>query len=135
MIKDIIVNGRIFNVVESVFENNYYILAYDGLTVLEDPACEDFYGEIDAVSDIMKEYIREEAEKPFPWFTLWNAIVVKDSNPVRINNREMAERYAKSINNGDFHEVTNKSDIDRAKQKLGLEDYVVSHVFTYNYGS
>lgn len=84
--KEITVNGYTFSVESTLGDENCYRLMYGGITVLDDTACEDFYGDIDAVADVMAEYAKEETEKPFPWFTLLDAIVEQGSDPTRIES-------------------------------------------------
>lgn len=84
--KEITVNGYTFSVESTLGDENCYRLMYGGITVIDDTACEDFYGDIDAVADVMAEYAKEETEKPFPWLTLLDAIVEQGSDPTRIES-------------------------------------------------
>ena len=81
MIKTFEINGRTYAVESYSSDDNCYRLVYlptpetstnssEAINLIDDTACEDYYGDIDTVSDIMAEQIREEAEKPYPWWTL-----------------------------------------------------------------
>lgn len=49
MNKKITVNGFTFSVVPTIADNNCYRLEYDNVVVIDDSACEDFYGDINEV--------------------------------------------------------------------------------------
>ena len=81
MIKTFEINGRTYAVESYSSDDNCYRLVYlptpgtstnssEAINIIDDTACEDYYGDIDTVADIMAEQIREEAEKPYPWWTL-----------------------------------------------------------------
>lgn len=81
MMKTFEINGRTYAVVSHISDDNCYRLVYlptpstsinssEAINLIDDTACEDYYGDIDAVADIMAEQIREEAENPYPWWTL-----------------------------------------------------------------
>lgn len=128
--KEITVNGYTFSVESTLGDENCYHLMYGGITVLDDTACEDFYGDIDAVADVMAEYAKEETEKPFPWFTLLDAIVEQGSSPTTIEDVEAAQCWGDVINNGTPMELTDEDDIKDAKEKLDFDDDV-KHVYHF----
>ena len=134
--KEITVNGYTFTV-ESVGEgDNSYSLMYGDVLVLEDSANPDFYGDIDTVADVMADYIQEETEKPFPWFTLQGAYAERGGEPVHIWDDKTAEEWGETINSGEPHELTNESDIKEAKARLGFDDYDdIKHVYSFDGGS
>lgn len=81
MMKTFEINGRTYAVESYSCDDNCYRLVYlptpetstnssEAINLIDDTACEDYYGEIDTVAEIMAEQIREEAEKPYPWWTL-----------------------------------------------------------------
>ena len=85
MTKTFEINGRTFAVVSYISDDNCYRLvalptpdadpnAYGSINVIDDTACEDYYGDIDTVADIMADRISEDANKPYPWWTLFGAL-------------------------------------------------------------
>lgn len=80
--KQITVNGYTFRVVSTIGDDDCYRLYYGNVPVLDDTANEDFYGDINEVADVMSEMIREETEKPEPWFTLVGAKAFVKRNPL-----------------------------------------------------
>lgn len=148
MMKKFEINGRTFAVESHLEDENCYFLAalptpdahpndYGSIILLDDTACEDYYGDIDTVADIMKEAIREDAEKPYPWWTLMDSVYEYDCAPRVIDDENDARRIADvlacatSINEVD---MDNEEDVNAAKAKLGLEDKDVEtiHMFDYN---
>ena len=136
MKKEIIVNGFTFNVLPTIADDKCYRLEYDNVVVIDDSACEDFYGDINEVADRFKVYVEEECKKPYPWFTLIDTILVKDSEPITIEDDRTAKRYGEIFNNGTTTEVLDQTDFERAKKALDLEDWDVAHIysFAYEYG-
>ena len=134
--KKITVNGFTFSVVPAIADNNCYRLEYDNVVVIDDSAGEDFYGDINEVADRFKAYVEEECNKSFPWFTLIDTILVKDSEPITIEDNKTAERYGEVFNNGTASEVLDKTEFEDAKKALDLEDWDVAHIysFAYEYG-
>ncbi len=136
MTKEITVNGYTFCVEATIGDDNCYRLMYGGVPVLDDSGNEDFYGDIDGVANVMAEYIREETEKPFPWFTLLDAVVEQGSDPTRIESDEDARSWGETINGGNPTELTDEDDINDAKAKLDIdEDDEVKHIYAFCNGN
>lgn len=134
--KEITVNGYTFSVEPTISDENCYRLMYGGITVLDDTACEDFCGDIDTVAGVMAEYVREETEKPFPWFTLLDAIVEQGSDPTRIESDEDARVWGETINDGCPTELTNEDDVNNAKARLDFDEYdEVKHIYAFVNGN
>ena len=149
MTKTFEINGRTFAVVSNIGDDNCYRLvalptpdadpnAYGSINVIDDTACEDYYGDIDTVADIMKEAIREEAEKPYPWWTLLGAIYEWGSDPKIIEDEEEARSIADvldsatTINDVDMND---EEEVNAAKARLDLEDNDVTAIHTFVNGS
>ena len=125
MTKTFEINGRTFAVVSYIGNDNCYRLValptpdadpdgYGSINLIDDTACEDYYGDIDTVADIMKEVIREEAEKPYPWWTLLGALFEWGSDAQLIEDEE---------------------EVEIAKAKLDLQDSDVTTIHTFVNGS
>lgn len=135
-IKEITLNGRDFEVRESLGDSNCFILTYKDQVVLEDSACEDFYGDIDEVADRMAAYIEEENQKAFPWYTLPDTCwVVTDGDCEIIKDKATAQHYAELFNNDEVQEVTDRDEFLTAQKKLELDDdcWDVSRIFSFAY--
>lgn len=135
--KQITVNGYTFKVEPDLFdEDGSYSLSYGDALVLDDSACEDFYGDINVVADIMGEQVKEETEKPFPWFTLLGAIVEQGSDATKIEYDEDAKRWGEIINGGNPRELTSPEEIKDAKERLDFDDTDnVEHVYHFVNGN
>lgn len=70
MEKSFEINGMCFKVKSYISDANCYRLQYEDVNIIDDTACEDFYGDIDSVAEIMKSYIYDEAMKDYPWWRL-----------------------------------------------------------------
>ena len=134
-IKEITLNGRTFEVREKLGVPNCFILTYEDYVVLDDSACEDFYGDIDEVAERMAAYVEEENAKQFPWYTLPTTWVVTDGDCEMIDDKETALRYAEDFNNGTAQEVTDRDEFLAAVEKLELDDdrWDVSRIFSFAY--
>lgn len=73
MEKSFEINGMTFKVKSYIGDSNCYRLQYEDVNIIDDTACEDFYGDIDTVADIMKYCIMDEAMKDYPWWRLIGA--------------------------------------------------------------
>ena len=62
------INNREYTIEKSI-SGDYCRLLYKGMILIDDSACEDFYGEPEDLIDVFKSYIEEEAIKRAPW---WN---------------------------------------------------------------
>jgi hypothetical protein len=149
MTKTFEINGRTFAVVSYISDDNCYRLvalptpdadpnAYGSINVIDDTACEDYYGDIDTVADIMKEVIREESEKRYPWWTLLGALFEWGSDPKIIEDEEEARSIADvldaatTINDVDMND---EEEVNAAKARLDLEDNDVTAIHTFVNGS
>ena len=149
MTKTFEINGRTFAVVSYIGDDNCYRLvalptpdadpnAYGSINVIDDTACEDYYGDIDTVADIMADRISEEANKPYPWWTLFGAIYECGSDPKMIEDEEEARSIADvidaatSINDVDMND---EEEANAAKARLDLEDNEVTAIHTFVNGS
>ena len=149
MTKTFDINGRTFAVVPYISDENCYRLvaiptpdadpfAYGSINVIDDTACEDYYGDIDTVADFMKEVIREEAEKPFPWWTLLGAVCEWGSDPFNIEDEESARSFAQVIDCATILGTVDMDDeyeVEIAKTRLNLEDADVTTIHTFVNGS
>lgn len=134
--KEITVNGYTFTVEPTLGDDNCYRLMHGGVVVLDDTACNDYYGDIDTVADAMAEYVREEAEKPYPWFTLLGAVVEQGSDPTRIEDDETAREWGETINGGNPVEITDHDEIKDAKERLDFDDTDhVEHIYRFTNGN
>ena len=115
------INGRTYKVESYTSDDSCYRLVYlpnpetspnshEAINLIDDTACEDYYGDIDTVADIMAEQIREEAEKPYPWWTLIGTIYEWGSDPMIIEDEESARSFAQAL---DCATIIADLDIDR----------------------
>ena len=149
MTKTFEINGTIFAVVPCIDDDDCYRLVvlqtpdanpygYDAIHVLDCPACEDFYGDIDTVAEVMKEYISEEAEKPYPWWTLLGAIYEWGSDPTIIEDEEAARSFAEVIDCATTLydiDMSDEEEANAAKARLDLEDADVTAIHHFVNGS
>lgn len=70
MEKSFEINGMTFKVKSYISDTNCFRLQYEDVNLIDDTACEDYYGDIDSVAEIMKSNIMEEALKDYPWWKL-----------------------------------------------------------------
>lgn len=70
MEKNFEINGMVFKVKSYISDSNCYRLQYEDINIIDDTACEDYYGDIDDVAEIMKNNIWDEAMKDYPWWKL-----------------------------------------------------------------
>ena len=143
------INGTTFAVVPYMSDENCFRLvalptpdadpfAYGAMNVIDDPACEDYYGDIETVAYFMKEAIRDEAEKPFPWWKLIGAVYEWGSDPSNIEDEESAKRFAYIIDHSKIIgtvDMTDEYEAEIAKSKLDLEDEEVTTIHTFVNGS
>ena len=145
MTKTFEINGRTFAVVSYISDDNCYRLValptpdadpngYGSINLIDDTACEDYYGDIDTVTDIMKEVIREEAEKPYPWWTLLGAIYEWGSDPKIIEDEEEARSIADVLDSATSIsdvDINDEEEVNAAKARLELEDNDVAAIHTF----
>ena len=139
------INGRTFAVVSYISDGNCYRLValptpdadpngYGSINLIDDTACEDYYGDINTVADIMKEVIREEAEKPYPWWTLLGAIYEWGSDPKIIEDEEEARSIADVLDSATSIsdvDINDEEEVNAAKARLELEDNDVTAIHTF----
>ena len=149
MIKTFEINGRTFAVVSYISDDNCYRLVYlpkrdmhpndsGAINLIDDTACEDYYGDIDTVAEIMADRIRVDAEMQYPWWTLIGAIYQWGSEPILIEDEESARSFANVLDS-----ATRMGDIDMNdeyesqinKEMLNLEDNDVLAIHTFVNGS
>lgn len=73
MEKSFEINGMVFKVKSYISDSNCYRLQYEDINIIDDTACFDFYGDIDTVVEVMKNWIMDEAMKDYPWWKLIGA--------------------------------------------------------------
>lgn len=73
MEKSFEINGMAFKVKSYISDLNCYRLQYEDINIIDDTACFDFYGDIDTVVEVMKNWIMDEAMKDYPWWKLIGA--------------------------------------------------------------
>ena len=149
MTKTFEINGRTYAVVSYISDDNCYRLVYlpnpdmspneyGAINLIDDTACEDYYGDIDTVADIMREDIREEAEKPYPWWTLLGAVFEWGSDPMDIVDEETARSIADVIDGATILgtvDMTDEYEAEIAKSRLNLDDADVTTIHTFVNGS
>lgn len=143
------INGRTFAVVSYISDENCYRLVYlpnpemsandpGAVNVIDDTACEDYYGDIETVADIMADRIREEAEMPYPWWTLMGAIYEWGSDPMLIEDEESARSFAQVLDGATNMGEIDMNDEEEARinmERLDLEDNDVTAIHTFVNGS
>lgn len=143
------INGRTFVVVSNVSDDGSYRLVYlpsydahpnslGAITLIYDSACEDYYGDIDTVADIMMEAIREEAEKPYPWWTLFGALFEWGSDPMIIEDEEEARSISNVLDSATTIidvDMTDDEEVNAVKARLDLEDNDVTAIHIFVNGS
>ena len=143
------INGRTYMVESYTSDENCYRLiylpnvetnpnSYKAINIIDDTACEDYYGDIDTVADIMADRIREEAKKPYPWWTLMGAVWEWGSDPIIIEDEETARSCAEAIDCateiGEI-DMTDEEEVRVGKARLDLEDIDVTAIHTFVNGS
>lgn len=139
------IKGRIYCVESCIADENCYRLVYlpsyetstnshSAKILIEDTACEDYYGEIDHVAEIMAEQIREEAEMPYPWWTLLGAVYEWGSDPIDIEDEEHAKSFAEALDSSTIITEIDMTDEEEARVhkemlNLGGHDVKAIHLF------
>lgn len=119
MEKQIIVEGKPLIVKEALSGYYYRLLSPEGDIVIDDPACDDFYGALNDVADFMSECIREDASKVISWWELMGAFyVVGDSEVSELTSNEEAQYIADNMKEVD--PVTICHEFEEAKERLGF---------------
>ena len=143
------IKGRIYCVESFIADENCYRLVYlpsyetstnshRAINLIEDAACEDYYGDIDHVTEIMAEQIREEAEKPYPWWTLLGAVYEWGSDPIDIEDEEHAKAFANVLDTSTIIAEIEMTDEEVArvhKEMLNLDGHDVKAIHLFVNGS
>ena len=143
------IKGRIYCVESIMADENCYRLvylpsyetstnSYRAINLIEDSACEDYYGDIDQVAEIMAEQIREEAEKPYPWWVLLGASYEWGSDPIDIEDEEQARSFAEVLDTSTIITEIDMTDEEAArvhKEMLNLGGYDVKAIHLFVNGS
>lgn len=104
---------------QGISEDYYRLVTPEGVLILDDPACEDFYGDIDDVADFMSECIREDASKVLSWWELLDGVcVIGHRQESSISSKKDAEYMAENMS--DVEPVTDKDEFKEAEEKLDL---------------
>lgn len=149
MIKKFEINGRTFAVVPYISDENCYRLVYlpksdmhpnllGSINLIDDTACEDYYGDIDTVAEIMADKIREDAEMAYPWWTLIGAIYQWGSEPILIEDEDTARSFAKVLDGATrmgHIDMYDEVEAQINKEMLNLEDNDVTYIHTFVNGS
>ena len=130
-----VLNGLEYTIEQSL-SGDYCRLLYQEITILDDSACEDFYGDPDQLEDVFKAHIEEDASKRFPWWTLMDAIYEWGSDPKKIEDQEEAKSISDVIEDAiEFNRITDFDEIEQLKSKLDLDDCVCNRIYTFTNGS
>ena len=149
MIKRFLINNRLYATVSHVSDDNCYRLVYlpfsntnpndsCAITLLDDTACEDYYGDIETVTKIMIDQIYSEATQPYPWWVLLGAMFQWGSDPMFVDDEETARSVAEAINNATrFYDVdmNDEEESSIAKDQLALENFDVISIHYFVNGS
>ena len=143
------INHRTYAVVPNVSGDNCYRLFYlpapdahpndyGAVRLIDDTACEDYYGDIDTVADIMMEQIREDAEMPYPWWTLMGALYEWGSDPTLIEDEESARSFANVLDGassiGEI-DMEDEEEVRISSERLNLDGNYVNAIHTFVNGS
>ena len=146
--KNFEINGRKYLVEPDACNNNYRLVYlpdgvassndWGAIILIDDPACEDYYGDIDTVAEIMKEQICKDAEKPFPWWTLLSAVFQWGNDVELVGDEETARNYAKVLANATsigLVDVNDEDEFTLSMEMLELEGFDVKQIHTFVNGS
>ena len=139
------INGRTYSVKSYTSDENCFMLVYlpnyetstnshQAINIIDDTACEDYYGDIDAVADIMAEQIREEAEKPYPWWVLLGAVYEWGSEPMVIEDEEHARSFSEALDCSTIITEIDMTDEEAArvhKEMLDLDGHEVKAIHLF----
>ncbi len=112
-------NGQTFSVEPSVSGDYYNCFASNGVEVLNDSACEDYYGPIDEVAERMADVLKEEASKLVPWWDLLGAVITSNADASRIDFDEEARQWGQSMDS--ISVVDDPEEFEDAKLKLDFD--------------
>lgn len=125
------INNREYTIEKSI-SGDYCRLLYKDFLLIDDSACEDYYGEPSELIEIFKADIMEEASKRMPWWILIGAMFEWGSDPELIEDEDNARRVSDIIEGAEIYmQITDREEIDEQKAKLDLDDNYVSRIFTF----
>lgn len=121
MEKNFEINGMVFKVKSHISYSNCYRLQYEDINIIDDTACEDYYGDIDSVAEIMKSYIMEEAMKDYPWWKLIGARFCYQGQVFDVDSESEATKMSEILSDCDnVRLVTSQSGAEFAVVKSYL---------------
>ena len=125
MEKSFEINGMTFKVKSYISDTNCYRLQYEDVNIIDDTACEDYYGDIDSVSEIMKYNIMDEAMKDYPWWKLIGARFYYQGEVLDIELESEARKMSDIISECD--------NVRLVTAEAGAEFIVVKSYLNYDY--
>lgn len=125
MEKSFEINGMTFKVKSYIGDSNCYRLQYDDLNIIDDTACQDYYGDIDSVAEIMKYNIMDEAIKDYPWWRLIGARFYYQGEMFDIELESEARKMSDIISECD--------NVRLVTAEAGAEFIVVKSYLNYDY--
>ena len=125
MEKSFEINGMTFKVKSYISDTNCYRLQYDDVNIIDDTACDDFYGDIDSVAEIMKYCIMDEAMKDYPWWKLIGARFYYQGEVLDIELESEARKMSDIISECD--------NVRLVTAESGAEFIVVKSYLNYDY--
>lgn len=125
MEKNFEINGMVFKVKSYISDENCYRLQYEDVNIIDDTACEDFYGDIDSVAEIMKYCIMDEAMKDYPWWKLIGARFYYQGETFDIELESEARKMSDIISECD--------NVRLVTAEAGAEFIVVKSYLNYDY--
>ena len=121
-------NGREFSIEKSI-SGDYCSLFCDGFLVIDDSACEDFYGEPEELVDTFKYYIEEEASKRFPWWVLMGAVIEQGCDQTLIECKEDAKSWSDTLQGARIWEIEDEQEKEIAERQLDIDDATKVYAF------
>ena len=125
MEKSFEINGMTFKVKSYIGDSNCYRLQYEDVNIIDDTACEDYYGDIDSVSEIMKYNIMDEAMKDYPWWRLIGARFYYQEETFDIESESEARKMSEIL--------TDCKNVRIVTAQSGVEFVVVKSYLNYDY--
>ena len=125
MEKSFEINGMTFKVKSYIGDSNCYRLQYDDVNIIDDTACEDFYGDIDSVAEIMKYNIMDEAIKDYPWWRLIGSRFYYQEETFDIESESEARKMSEIL--------TDCKNVRLVTAESGVEFVVVKSYLNYDY--
>lgn len=136
MEKSFEINGMVFKVKSYISDCNCYRLQYEDINIIDDTACEDYYGDIDDVAEIMKNNILDEAMKDYPWWKLIGARFCYQGKVFDVDSESEATKMSEILAECDnVRLVTAQSGAEFAvvKSYLNYDSYEGNVIRIFNY--